>query len=66
MKRFLSPEQLHKEYGFGLDWQAKRRSSKCPQHERIPFIKLGGFVRYDQEIIELWILQHTIVGLETA
>ncbi|ADR34342.1 hypothetical protein Sulku_1681 [Sulfuricurvum kujiense DSM 16994] len=66
MKRFLTPDELKERFGFGKDWQAKRRAKSCPPHERIPFIKLGGFIRYDEEVIEKWLEMHTVIGLESA
>lgn len=64
MKRFLSPDQLRERFGFGKDWQAKRRSKACPSNERIPFIKVGGFVRYDEEVIERWLEAHVVVSFD--
>lgn len=63
-KRFLTPDQLYEKYSFGKDWQAKRRSKSCPINDRIPFIKLGRFIRYDEEVIEKWLEAHTVVGFE--
>lgn len=64
-KRFLTPDELLSEYGFGLKWQAKWRSAKMGA-ARLPFVKLGGYVRYDRIQIEKWILKHSIVSEESA
>jgi predicted DNA-binding transcriptional regulator AlpA len=63
-KRFLTPDELKEHFGFGKDWQAKRRSKSCPIHERIPFIKLGRFIRYDEESIIKWLEAHVVVSFE--
>lgn len=63
MKRYLTPQELFDEYGFGLKWQDKWRSAKMGA-ARLPFIKLGGYVRYDRMQIELWILKHSVVSEE--
>lgn len=62
-KHFLSPDELLAEFGFGLKWQAKWRASKMGA-ARIPYIKLGGYVRYSRQQIEQWILKHSIVSEE--
>ncbi|MDD5387297.1 MAG: hypothetical protein PHQ22_08900 [Sulfuricurvum sp.] len=64
MKRFITPDELKERFGFGKDWQAKRRSKAFPPTERLPFIKVGGCVRYNIEIVEKWLEAHTVVGFE--
>ena len=54
-KKFLSPQELKELFGFGLDWQAKARTDR-----KIPFLKIGRFVRYDREEIEKWMLKHKV------
>lgn len=61
MKRFLTPDELLEEYGFGKKWQDKMRSKKL-----IPFIKLGGYVRYDRQELDRWIEKHSVVSEESA
>lgn len=60
-KRFLTPSELLEEFGFGLKWQDKWRSPKMGA-ARLPHIKLGGYVRYQREEIEKWILKHSVVS----
>lgn len=56
-KRFLSPDELHEEYGFSKPVQAKWRGQKT-----IPYKKLGGFIRYDRLEIDRWIEKHSVVS----
>lgn len=56
-KRFLTPEELMEEYSFGKKWQDKMRSKKL-----IPYIKLGGYVRYDRHEIDAWVEKHSVVS----
>lgn len=60
-KRFLTPDELLDEYGFGKKWQDKMRSKKL-----IPYKKLGGYVRYDRLEIDAWIEKHSVVSEESA
>lgn len=60
-KRFLTPHELLYEFGFGLKWQDKWRSRKMGT-ARLPFIKLGGYVRYDRVQIEAWIVKHSVTN----
>jgi hypothetical protein len=55
-KNFLTPDELEMEYQFGKKWQDRMRSKKL-----IPFIKIGGYVRYSRVEIEKWILKHAVV-----
>jgi len=65
MKRFLTPDELFEEYGLGKKWQDKWRSYKMGS-ARLPFIKLGGYVRYDRQEIEAWIVKHSVVSEESV
>jgi predicted DNA-binding transcriptional regulator AlpA len=54
-KRWLSPEELESEFGISMSTQAKMRMSG-----KIPFSKIGGFVRYDRRKIDKWFEKHEI------
>ncbi|MBD3807292.1 MAG: helix-turn-helix domain-containing protein [Epsilonproteobacteria bacterium] len=49
-KRFLTTTELFKEYGFSESNQAKMRMAK-----KIPFNKIGRYIRYDRVEIDKWI-----------
>ena len=49
-KRWLSPKDLFSEYGFSESNQAKLRMNK-----KIPFSKMGRYIRYDRIDIDKWI-----------
>jgi len=56
-KRWLTPKELEKEYGFGISNQAKLRMNR-----KIPFSKVGRYVRYDRLEIDKW-LENNIVTM---
>jgi len=47
---WLTPEELYREYGFSLSTQAKYR-----QKRKIPFAKVGRYIRYNREAIDKWL-----------
>ena len=54
-KRWLNADDLFKEYGIGLSNQQKLRSGR-----KIPFIKIGRYVRYDRLEIDKWLESNKI------
>ena len=48
-KRWLSPNDLLEEFGFSLNNQAKLRSQR-----KIPFSKMGNYIKYDRLEINKW------------
>jgi DNA-binding Xre family transcriptional regulator len=59
-KRWLSPNDLEKEYGFSKSTQAKMRMST--NSSNIPFSKIGGYVRYDRILVDKWLSEHQVKG----
>lgn len=61
-KRWLSPDDLEKEYGFSKSTQAKMRmASNC---STIPFSKINGkYIRYDRIAIDEWLEEHQVKGV---
>ncbi len=55
-KRWLTPKDLFDEFLIGLQTQAKMRRDK-----RIPYSKVGKFIRYDREAINEWLEDHAVV-----
>ncbi|PHS33703.1 MAG: DNA-binding protein [Sulfurovum sp.] len=53
--RFMTPKQLEKEYFFSEANQAQMRMKK-----RIPYVKIGGYVRYDRIEIDKWLEQNAV------
>ena len=49
-KRWLSPKELASEFGFSESNQAKLRMDN-----KIPFSKIGRYIRYDRIEIDKWI-----------
>lgn len=49
-KRWLTPNDLFNEYGFSTSNQDKLRMKR-----KIPFCKIGRYVRYDRILIDKWI-----------
>jgi len=60
-KRWLSPNDLMREYGFSKSTQAKMRMSSSKS--TIPFSKIGGkYIRYKRDQIEQWLEDHQVQG----
>ena len=55
-KRWFDPDDLFKKYGFTKSNQAIMRMEK-----RIPFSKIGRYVRYDRIEIDKWLENHAVV-----
>ncbi|WP_415406976.1 helix-turn-helix transcriptional regulator [Sulfurovum sp. CS9] len=53
--RFMTPKQLEAEYSFSEANQAQMRMKK-----RIPYIKIGGYVKYDRQAIDKWLEQNAV------
>ena len=49
-KQWLNPRELEQEYGFSLSTQAKYRMDR-----KIPFSKIGKYIRYSREDINEWL-----------
>ena len=49
-KRWLNPTELEEEFGFSKSNQAKYRMDR-----KIPFSKLGKYIRYDRIEIKRWL-----------
>jgi predicted DNA-binding transcriptional regulator AlpA len=64
LKRWLSPTELEKEYGFSKSTQSKFRMAS--NSSTIPFSKIGKFVRYDRFAIDAWLEQHQVQGVSNA
>jgi len=54
-KRWLSADDLLKEYGIGLSNQQKLRTNR-----KIPFSKVGRYIRYDRVKIDQWLENNSI------
>jgi len=60
-KRWLSPDDLEKEYGFSKSTQSKMRMQSS--NSTLPFSKVGGkYIRYDRVAIDKWLEAHKIQG----
>jgi len=55
-KRWLTPKELLEEYLFSLDNQARMRMNK-----KIPYVKIGKYVRYDRLELDKWLENHAVV-----
>jgi len=54
-KEFLTAKELKELYGFGLDNQAKMRMDR-----KIPYIKIGNYIRYSHQQIKDWMLKNGV------
>ena len=54
--KWLDPKDLKKKCGFSTDRQATLRSEG-----KIPFYRIGRYIRYSSSEIDEWILSHRVV-----
>jgi len=54
-KEWLTPEELEQEYGISITAQNRMRMER-----RIPYSKIGKYVRYKRSDIEEWLETHKI------
>lgn len=57
-KEWLTPHDLFDEFGFSLSTQAKYRMDK-----KIPFSKIGKYIRYSRKAIDAWLEDHAVGGV---
>lgn len=55
-KRWLSPQELAEEIGISTSTQAKLRMDR-----KIPFSKIGQFIKYDRLEINKWLENNKVV-----
>lgn len=55
-KRWLDTTGLFTEFGFSKDNQAKLRMDR-----KIPFSKIGKYIRYDRIELDKWLESHAVV-----
>lgn len=55
-KRWLTPKELFTEFEFSIDNQAKMRMDR-----KIPFNKIGKYIRYDRIELNKWLESHAVV-----
>jgi len=61
-KKWLSPDDLEKEYGFSKSTQAKMRM--VSSNSKIPYHKIGSkYIRYSRADIDAWIKEHKVRGV---
>ncbi len=54
-KEWLTPNDLFEEFEFSKSSQAKMRMKRI-----IPFVKVGGFVRYSRTELEIWMRSNRV------
>ena len=54
-KRWLTPKELEEEFGISKSTQAKYR-----MNNKIPYSKIGKYIRYDRNDIDSWLENHKI------
>ena len=58
-KLWLTPKELESEYSISVSTQAKWRMDR-----KIPFSKVGKFIRYNREDINQWLKNNAIKPLD--
>jgi hypothetical protein len=59
-KRWLNPSELEAEYGFSKSSQSKMRM--VSNSSKIPFSKIGNFIKYDRIAIDKWLEANQVQG----
>ena len=54
-KKWLTPDELEQEYGFSKSTQSKYRMWR-----KIPFSKIGKYIRYNREEIDKWLEDNAV------
>lgn len=54
-KQWLTPTELQEEYGFSKSTQSKYRMDR-----KIPFSKVGKYIRYNREEINQWLKDNCV------
>ena len=54
-KRWLTPNELFREYGFSESTQAMYRMDR-----KIPFSRIGKYIRYDRDEIDKWLEDNAV------
>ena len=60
-KRWLTPDDMLNEFGFSKSTQAKMRM--VSNRSKLPFSKVGKYIRYDRYQIDKWLEEHQIQGV---
>jgi len=58
-KLWLTPKELESEYSISVSTQAKRRMDR-----KIPFSKVGKFIRYNRDEINQWLKDNEVKMFE--
>lgn len=58
---WLSPKEMYQKYKVKMQTQAKWRMLG-----KIPFYKIGKFVKYQESEIDEWIKEHKVIGVESC
>ena len=56
---WFTPEELEKEVGITISAQTRLRAER-----KIPFYKIGKFIKYNKQEINEWILSHKVEVIE--
>ena len=57
-KLWLNAEELAEEFGISVPSQNRYRAER-----KIPFSRVGRFIRYNRDDINTWLKKHTIVAV---
>jgi len=58
-KRWLNPSEFYYKYDITEETQGKYRMDK-----KIPYSRIGGFIRYDVIDIDQWLVNHKVVEVK--
>jgi predicted DNA-binding transcriptional regulator AlpA len=53
--KLLNEKELAEKLGVKASWVREHTRNRCPESQRIPCVRLGRYVRFDDEVINAWI-----------
>ena len=62
MSKILQVEQVAQLLGFGKNWVYQRTKPTCPVQDRIPHMKIGGKLRFDEDKVIAWLHDHAVAN----
>ncbi len=53
--KLIDEKELAARLGVKASWVRERTRARCPESQRIPCVRLGRYVRFNEAVINAWI-----------
>jgi predicted DNA-binding transcriptional regulator AlpA len=53
--KLIDEKELAAKLGVKPSWVKERTRRRCPESQRIPCIRLGRYVRFNEAVVEAWL-----------